>query len=57
MEKLTEKLNSIVVSKSTKENLIKIAEKEQLYIQQVCRKLLQFAINEYLSNPTTKKPL
>jgi len=57
MEKLTEKLNAIVISKSTKENLIKIAEREQLYIQQVCRKLLKSAIDEYFSNQSHKVSL
>lgn len=48
MEKLTEKINAIVVSKSTKDSIIMIAESEQLHIQQVCRRLLKSAINEYM---------
>lgn len=49
MEKLTETINAIKVSKITKDNIIKIAELEEIQIQQVCRKLLNKAIKEYLS--------
>lgn len=49
MEKLTEKINAFNVSKTTKSFIIKIAEKEQLQIQQVCRRLLSFASENYLS--------
>jgi hypothetical protein len=49
MEKLTEKINAIKVSKSTKEDIIKIAEEEQIQIQQVCRRLLCKAIKEYFT--------
>ncbi len=48
MEKLTEKINSFNVSKTMKDSLLKIAIDEQLHIQQVCRRLLTKAINEYL---------
>ena len=54
MEKLTEKINAIKVSKSTKEDIIKIAEEEQIQIQQVCRRLLCKAIKEYFTK-TEKK--
>jgi hypothetical protein len=47
-EKLTEKINSIKVSKSVKEAIIKIADEEQIQIQQVCRKILSKAIKKYL---------
>jgi UDP-galactopyranose mutase len=49
MEKLTETINAIKVSKSTKDYIIKIAEAEQIHIQQVCRKLLSNAIKDYIS--------
>jgi UDP-galactopyranose mutase len=49
MEKLTETINSLKVSKTTKEKIIKIAEIEELQIQQVCRRLLTKAIKEYFS--------
>lgn len=49
MEKLTETINAIKVSKSTKNSIIKIAEIEELQIQQVCRRLLTRAINDYHS--------
>jgi hypothetical protein len=49
MEKLTETINAIKVSKNTKENLVKIAEIEEIQIQQVCRKLLNKGIRKYLS--------
>ena len=44
MEKLTEKINSFKITKKMKEDLIKIAEVEQVYIHQACRKLLNLAI-------------
>jgi len=47
MEKLTETINALKVSKSTKDNIIKISEMEEIQIQQVCRKLLKIAINLY----------
>jgi phosphoribosylformylglycinamidine (FGAM) synthase PurS component len=47
MEKLTETINALKVSKSVKESIIQIAEKEQIHIQQVCRKLLSNAIEDY----------
>jgi hypothetical protein len=46
-EKLTEKINAIKISKTAKESIIKIAEEEQIHIQQVCRKLLSRAIEDY----------
>jgi hypothetical protein len=46
-QKLTEKINSLKVSKNTKNAIIKIAEKEQIQIQQACRKLLTVAIKVY----------
>lgn len=49
MEKLTETINAIKVTKTTKNCLIKIAEMEEIQIQQVCRKLLTKGIKEYLS--------
>jgi len=48
-EKLTEKINAIKVSKSVKNDIIKIAEEEQIQIQQVCRKLLVKAIKDYFT--------
>jgi propanediol dehydratase small subunit len=47
-EKLTEKINALKVSKSVKEAIIKIADEEQIQIQQVCRKMLYRAVNEYV---------
>ncbi len=55
MEKLTEKINAIAVSKSVKDKIIKIAEEEQIQIQQVCRRLLCSAIIEYFSKLESKK--
>lgn len=49
-EKLTEKLNAITVSKSLKESIIKIADQEEIHIQQVCRKLLLRGMKDYLKN-------
>jgi len=46
-EKLTEKINAISVTKTTKDSLIQIAENEDIQIQQVCRKLLSNGIKEY----------
>jgi propanediol dehydratase small subunit len=46
-EKLTEKINAITVTKSLKDNIIKIADNEEIQIQQVCRKLLSEAIKNY----------
>lgn len=48
MEKLTEKINSFKVSKVVKDKIIKISECEEIHIQQVCRKLLKMAIDDYL---------
>jgi hypothetical protein len=48
-QKLTEKINSLKVSKNTKDSIIKIAEEQQIQIQQVCRKLLTKAIKEYFA--------
>ena len=50
MEKLTETINAMKVSKSVKNGLTKIAQIEELQIQQVCRRLLSKGIKEYLSN-------
>ena len=50
MEKLTETINAIKVSKSIKDNLIKIAEIEEIQIQQVCRRLLTRGIKEYFED-------
>jgi hypothetical protein len=50
MEKLTETISAIKVTKSTKKNLIKIAEIEEIQIQQVCRKFLNKAIKDYFLN-------
>jgi hypothetical protein len=47
MEKLTETINAIKVSKTTKESIIRIAEIEEIHIQQICRKLLSLGIKEY----------
>jgi hypothetical protein len=48
MEKLTEKINTFLVSKTIKDGIIKIAEEEQLQIQQVCRILLTKAVKKYI---------
>ena len=55
MEKLTETINAIKVSKTTKDSIIKIAEFEELQIQQVCRRLLSKAIKDYMSKDDIKK--
>jgi hypothetical protein len=55
MEKLTEKLNAISISKATKESLIRISEKEQIQIQQVCRRLLRSAIEAYDKSGSKKQ--
>ena len=47
MDKLSERINAIAISQSTKEALIRIAEEEQIQIQQVCRKLLKAGIEVY----------
>ena len=47
MEKLTETINAIKVSKTTKDSIVRISEQEEIQIQQVCRKLLSMAIKEY----------
>ncbi len=52
MEKLTETINSLRIDVSTKEKIKEIAEIEQLQIQQVCRRLLSYAVKNY---PTDKK--
>jgi len=52
-EKLTEKINAITVTKSTKDKIRKIADIEQIHIQQVCRRLLNSASTEYLVNITS----
>jgi hypothetical protein len=49
MEKLTEKINSFNISKNTKNNILLIAEREQIQIQQVCRRLLNIAVEHYFS--------
>jgi hypothetical protein len=48
-EKLTEKINAISVSKSTKDAIIRIADDEEIQIQQACRKLLSKAIQDYFN--------
>jgi propanediol dehydratase small subunit len=53
MEKLTETINALKVSKSTKDTILKIAEIEQLHIQQVCRRLLTSASKKYLTRINT----
>ena len=50
MEKLTEKINAIKVSKTIKDNIIKISDYEEINIQQSCRKLLRIGIDEYLNS-------
>ena len=47
MEKLTETINAIKISKKTKDQIIKIAEIEGIYIQQVVRRLLKDAASDY----------
>ncbi len=49
MEKLTETINAIKVSKTIKNGLVKIAQIEEIQIQQVCRKLLTKGVKDYLS--------
>lgn len=49
MEKLTETINAIKVSKTTKNGLVKIAQMEEIQIQQVCRKLLSKKAFSYFS--------
>lgn len=53
MEKLTEKINTFKVSKSVKDDIIKISEIEEINIQQSCRKLLKLGITKYLSKLNT----
>jgi hypothetical protein len=50
MEKLTEKINAFNVSKTMKEVITQIAYEEQIHIQQACRRLLDKAIKEYMSD-------
>ncbi len=47
MEKLIESIGSFKVSKTLKDDIIKIAGEEQIHIQQVCRKLLTKAVKRY----------
>lgn len=47
MDKLTEHINAFKVSKRIKDKIIAITEAEELQIQQVCRRLLTLAINNY----------
>jgi hypothetical protein len=47
MEKLTETINAVKISKSLKDAIIKIAETEEIQIQQVVRRLLKRAIENY----------
>jgi hypothetical protein len=47
MEKLTETINAIKVSKFTKDRIVEIAGREEIQIQQVCRRLLRRAIEDY----------
>ena len=54
MEKLTEKLNAMKISKTTKDCLVQIADQEEIQIQQVCRRLLSAAIKEYLTKLESK---
>ena len=49
MEKLTEKINTFKVSQSVKDDIVKIAEFEEINIQQVCRKLIRLGISKYFS--------
>lgn len=49
MDKLTEKINTFVVSKELKKQILLIAELESLQIQQVCRRLLIKAAKEYIN--------
>jgi hypothetical protein len=50
MEKLTETINAIKISKELKDKIIQIAEIEEIHIQQVIRKLLKSAVNNYFKN-------
>jgi len=50
MEKLTETINAIKISKELKDKIIQIAEIEEIHIQQVIRKLLKSAIKNYYDN-------
>ena len=50
MEKLTEKINTFKVSKTIKDQIIKISELEEINIQQACRKLLRIGITKYNTN-------
>ena len=50
MQKLTETLKAVKVSETTKDAIVKIAEIEELQIQQVCRRLLILGIKEYFKN-------
>ena len=49
-QKLTETINAIKISKQLKDKIIKIAEIEEIHIQQVVRKLLKSAVNNYFKN-------
>lgn len=47
MEKLTEKINSFKIDKPMKDELLEIADNEDMYLQQVCRKMLKMGIEAY----------
>jgi len=49
MEKLTEKINTFKVSQAVKDSIIKIAEFEEINIQQACRKLIKMGISKYFN--------
>ena len=47
MDKLTEPINAFKVSKPVKQDIIKIAEDEELLIHQVIRKLIRIGLKNY----------
>jgi hypothetical protein len=54
-QKLTEKINAIKISKTVKDSIIRIAEEEEIQIQQVCRKLLTKATSDYFKKRKSKE--
>jgi hypothetical protein len=50
MEKLTEKINSFKICKNVKDGVLKVANDEEINIQQACRKLIKLGLHTYNLN-------
>lgn len=56
MEKLIAIIKAFRVSQRTKDTIMKMADLEEIEIQQMCRKILNAAAREFEDSKNSKKP-